>query len=102
MKISVEQNGGLTGIKRKSEIDTDSLNKSEATKIEKLVKRCHLLSKHYVTTSGYPKGAADFYTYKIMIQDGPEFHVIECNEHNIEKDLKSLVAYIRKNSKKIV
>jgi hypothetical protein len=45
-----------------------------------------------------PTGAADHYTYKISIGDGVNRKCIECNEYNIEDDLKSLVRYIEKNS----
>jgi hypothetical protein len=47
-----------------------------------------------------PRGAADHYTYKISIQDGRNQRVIECNQYNIEDDLKSLVNYIERNSKR--
>jgi hypothetical protein len=49
-----------------------------------------------------PRGAADHYTYRISIHDGESQNVIECNQYNIEDDLKSLVKYIEKNSKKRV
>ena len=47
-----------------------------------------------------PKGAADYYTYKISIEDGKNQNVIECNQYNIQDDLKSLITYIENNSKK--
>ena len=47
-----------------------------------------------------PRGAADHYTYKISIQDGTNQNVIECNQYNIQDDLKSLIRYVEKNSKK--
>ena len=49
---------------------------------------------------GTPKGAADYYTYKIYIRDGVNRRVIECNEYNIRDDLKLLVKYIERNCKK--
>jgi hypothetical protein len=46
-----------------------------------------------------PKGAADYYTYKISFQDGSKRKIIECNQFNIQNDLKSLVNYVESNSK---
>ena len=46
-----------------------------------------------------PRGAEDHYTYKILIRDGRNERVIQCNQYNIEEDLKSLVNYIERNSK---
>jgi hypothetical protein len=47
-----------------------------------------------------PKGAADHYNYKISIQDGVNKRVLECNQYNIQDDLRSLVKYIEKYSGK--
>jgi hypothetical protein len=46
-----------------------------------------------------PRGAADHFTYKISIQDGANKSVIECNQYNIQDDLKMLIKYLEKNSK---
>ena len=48
-----------------------------------------------------PRGAADHFTYKISIQDGANQSIIECNQYNIQDDLKSLIKYIETKSKAI-
>jgi hypothetical protein len=48
---------------------------------------------------GIPKGAADYYTYKITFKDGLKTKVFECNQYNIQDDLKSLVSYVQRNAK---
>jgi Emfourin len=45
-----------------------------------------------------PNGSADYYSYKISIQDGGNQRVIECNEYNIQGNLRHLVKYIEENS----
>ena len=47
-----------------------------------------------------PRGAADHFTYKILIKDGINQSVIECNEYNIHDELKSLIRYLERNSRK--
>ena len=38
--------------------------------------------------------------YRISFQDGVKQRVVERNQYNIEDELKSLIKYIEKNSKK--
>ncbi len=45
-----------------------------------------------------PEGAADYYTYRISIHDGANRKLIECNQYDIQEDLKSLIKYIEKHS----
>jgi len=47
-----------------------------------------------------PKGSADYLGYKITIQNGKKSHVVECNEFEMDSNVKSLISYIQKNSKK--
>jgi hypothetical protein len=67
-----------------------------------LIKVASLLNKKEVSLSikSSPRGAADHYTYKISIQDEMNERAIEYNQYNIQDDLKSLVKYIDRNSKR--
>jgi len=95
--IKVERNGGLAGIRTSTEIDAKDLPSSLITKVRKIMGNAESSSLPLKAT---PMGAADHYIYKISIQDGIPQRVIECNQYNIQDDLKSLIRYIEKNSKK--
>jgi len=94
MRITVERGGGLAGIQFSNDIDASDLPSALLRTAKKIM---HERKASPLKVS--PRGSADHYIYKISIQDGTKTSVIECNQYNIEADLKSLVKYIEKNSK---
>ncbi len=96
MRIKVERSGGFTGISVTSEMDGKDLPSDLMTAAKNIM----AIQKSSSTMKSTPKGAADHYTYKISIINGASRRVIECNQYNIQDDLKSLVKYVEKNSKK--
>lgn len=97
MIIKVERSGGLTGIPAINEIDAKDLPSKLSTTAKKILTDKKLSS---LQMKSMPKGAADYYSYKIWIEDGDNRRIIDCNEFNIQDDLKSLVQYIERNSRK--
>ena len=97
MKIKVERSGGLAGIPMFNELDSKDLPSPLLSTVKKIVENTNLSSIPLKVT---PKGAGDHYSYKISIKDGIQQRVIECNQYDIQDDLKSLIRYIEKNSKK--
>jgi emfourin len=97
LRIRVERSGGFAGIPISNEIDSKDLPSALIHTVKKIVedKRVSSLSMKLP-----PRGAADHFTYKISIQDGVNLSVVECNQYNIDDDLKSLVKYIETNSTK--
>jgi hypothetical protein len=97
MRIRVERSGGLAGIPVSNEMDAKDLPSAQLHTAKKIIENKKEVS---LSIKSSPRGAADHYTYKISIQDGMKQRVIECNQYNIEDDLKSLVKYIERNSKR--
>jgi hypothetical protein len=96
--IRVERTGGFTGIPISNEINANDL----PSQLIYTVKKIMTSQKSYsLPLKSAPRGAADHYTYKISISDGVNHKIIECDQFSIEDDLKSLVKYIEKNSKRI-
>jgi Emfourin len=95
--IKVERTGGLTGIRVLNEMDTKDLPSTLMTTAKKIMV-CQKISS--LPMKATPMGAADYYLYKISVQDGANRRVIECNEYNIQDDLKLLIKYIERNSNK--
>lgn len=97
MKIKIEQSGGFAGTSSTNEIDADKL----PSLLEGTV-RGLLDTKKLPLTRGLkqPKGAADYLNYKITIRNKKQDHVIQCNELEMDKNVRSLINYIQKNSKK--
>lgn len=97
MIIKIERTGGLAGLSEKSELDSDDLPPSLETIAKKMI---NSTKKLQMTSKSTPKGAADHYTYKISIRDGVNENMIECNQYDIQDDLKSLIKYVERNSNK--
>ncbi len=96
MKIRVERSGGFAGIPISNEIDEKDLPIALIRTAKKIVEE----QKSELPLKSTPRGAADHFTYKISIQDGAKESVVECNQYNIKDDLKSLVKYVERNSKR--
>ena len=97
MIVKVERSGGFTGIPISNEIDTKDLPSTLVTKLNKIMENTRSPSLPLRST---PKGAADYFTYKISVKDGANERVIECNQYNLQDDLKSLIKYVNSYSKK--
>jgi hypothetical protein len=95
--IKIERTGGLAGLSENSELDSDDLPSTLETIAKKMMKSTKKLP---LTSKSTPKGAADHYTYKISIKDGVNENIIECNQYDIQDDLKSLIKYVERNSNK--
>jgi hypothetical protein len=93
----VERSGGFGGLPTLNEIDTKDL----PSKLVNVAKEIMLAKKSStLSITKTPKGSGDYYSYKISIQDASNRRSIECNEFNIQDDLKLLIKYIERNSKK--
>jgi hypothetical protein len=97
MKIKVERSGGLAAISISNEMDTKDLPSGLAATAKNIMRNQKSSSLPMKST---PIGAADHYSYRISFQDGINRRVLECNQYDIQDDVKSLIRYIEKNSKK--
>jgi hypothetical protein len=94
VRIRVERSGGFAGIPFTTEIDEKDLPPSLISTAKKIILNRNQVSLPIKST---PRGAADHYLYRILIEDGGNQTVINCDQYNIKNDLKSLVKYIEGN-----
>jgi len=97
LRIRVERSGGLAGIPISNEMDEKDLPPALIRTAKKIIDDKSLSS---LSMKSSPKGAADHFSYKISINDGGQRRIIDCTQYDIQDDLKSLIRYIEKNSKK--
>jgi hypothetical protein len=92
--IRVERSGGLTGIAKHAEIDTDAISKREAHKIMKMI-------PEYKFNQTYPKkvakGAADYFNYSVSIIDDGHEKTLQFDQISIPQKIKEFINYILKN-----
>ena len=94
MKIHFQLSGGLEGgIVIDKKIDTDSISPEESSKLEKLINESNFfnLPEHIQTN----KNSADYFTYKISIENQTKKHSIERKDFSIESKLDPLIDYLK-------
>jgi hypothetical protein len=92
----MERSGGIMGSISSHTIDTEKLTKSQAAELEKLLIhsdffRLSSLRSNPSTT----KGAADYYTYNITVEDKGKKHSVKCTDLAMTK-LKQLINTLSK------
>ena len=97
MKIKVERSGGFAAISISNEMDTKDLPSVLAATANNIMR---IQKSSSLPKRSAPIGSADHYIYRISFQDGVKRRVVECNQYTIQDDMKSLIEYIEKNSKK--
>ena len=96
-EIKVKRSGGLAAMSISNEIDTKDLPSVLAATAKNIMRNQKSSS---LPKKSAPMGSADHYIYRISFQDGVKRRVVKCNQYAIQDDMKSLIEYIEKNSKK--
>lgn len=111
MKIHLERSGGFAGLTNSATVDTQALAPKDAKELQNLIQKSKLFERSgkYTQQSDSQqtgrnaitkKGAADYFTYKITIQTGNEEQSMECNDVDIQADVKGLVDFVTKHGQK--
>jgi hypothetical protein len=87
--ITVERSGGIAGIQSSSRAEVETLPPQMANTVQELLDSTPIKTKGSV-------GAADYYNYKITIQDGKHRRIINCGENDISENIKNLIRFIEK------
>ena len=101
MTITFEMSGGfahLPALSRPVTIDTAQLEPQFRTELESLVRQSRFFDQ-----PTYPipaKGAADYRTYTITVQDGSRVHTIQLTDPITDINLEQLVSRLRVMARK--
>lgn len=97
MKITIEISGGfapLPGMSKPITIDTATIDPQLASQLESLVRDCAFFDRPaFVDTT--MKGAADYRTYTITVQDGPRVHTVRLTDPIRDPSLERLVSLLQ-------
>jgi hypothetical protein len=117
MKIHLERSGGFAGMTSSTTVDTKALAPNDANKLQNLIHKSNIF-EHSARSAQQPKsqqpspspetktkaktkrGAADYFTYKITIQNGNKEQSLECNDINMQAEVKGLVDFVTKHGQK--
>ncbi len=97
MKINLERSGGILGSVSSRTIDTDKLTKSQAIELKELLTHSDFFKLSSLkSNSANQKGAADYYTYNITVEDGEKKHSVMCTDLAMTKELRQLISSLSK------
>lgn len=97
MKISFNTEGGFgyfPGLNKSFEINSESLPKEEAEKLENLISEITASSSSIKTTE--LTTGADLKKYKIIVENNNLYFTINASDKDINLKVKSLISYLRK------
>jgi hypothetical protein len=102
MKVYLERSGGFAGMVTSTNVDTQTLPPNEAQEIQCLIENSHFfeLPSQSPQTSKTRKGAADYFIYKITVQDGKREHSVQANDINMQPNIKPLIDFLIRHSQK--
>jgi len=101
MKINFEISGGLAHISALSRpviIDTAQIDPQVANQIESIVRESRFFDQP-ARASTLSKGAADYRTYTITVEDGSRVHTIQVTDPIADANLGSLISRLRSMSR---
>ena len=94
MKITFEMSGGfahIPGLSGPVTIDTAQIDPQVATELESLVRQSRFFDQ-LARDQSPARGAADYRTYTITVQDGPQVHTIQLTDPIRDTNLGRLVS----------
>jgi hypothetical protein len=97
MKITFEMDGGFAHIPALSGpviIDTAKVDPKVATQLESLVRQSRFFDQP-ARADTVAKGAADYRTYSITVEDGPRIHTSQFTDPIMDANLARLVSRLR-------
>jgi hypothetical protein len=99
LKIYFEQSGGMAGLSRKINIDTNFLSPSEAQEIESMIDSSKFFDLPS-STAQPNSGAADYFRYKITLEsDSGNKHTVETTDITMPSGLSPFIGYLRRKIK---
>jgi hypothetical protein len=84
-------------ISTSNQMKTGDLPPKLLATLDNTIKKINKKNSTPVPLGSPAEGAADYFTYKINIQDGSKTNVIEYNEYILQNDVRSLVNYVMKD-----
>ena len=102
MTIIFEMSGGfahLPALSRPLTIDTGQIAPRARTELESLVHQARFFDQP-LRGPAPAKGAADYRTYTITVQDGPHAHTIQLTDPTTDINLEQLVSRLRVMARK--
>ena len=97
MNITIQTDGGLAplpGLSRPSTIDTTRIDPQLAPQLESLVRESRFFDQPPLIDTSL-KGAADYRTYTITVQDGPRVHTVQLTDPITDANLERLVSRLQ-------
>jgi hypothetical protein len=94
MIIHLVRTGGFGGMRREARVETESLSSMEREPLERLVGEADFFSLPGKFPK--PRRGADFFTYRVTVEDGERRHTIEVPQPSLPGKLRPLIRELSK------
>ncbi len=97
MKITLETSGGIAYMPKLNApvvIDTQQIEPDSGSQLETLVRESRFFEQPAITIT-VKKGAADYRTYTITVEDGSRTHSVQLTDPITDTNLEGLVALLQ-------
>ncbi|KGS14444.1 MULTISPECIES: protealysin inhibitor emfourin [Pseudomonas syringae group] len=95
MKVCLVQSGGFAGTVKRCEVDTETLDPSEARQLQQLVSDSGLNK----SGSAFNEEARDLNQYEITIEDTAQEICMTFDEHNVPASARQLLGFLKQRVK---
>jgi hypothetical protein len=92
MKIHFERTGGFAGLKLRTTVDSESLPRREAERLERLLARSHFFELP-LSLEGRTPGADRFH-YRVTVESGGRTHTVRTSDAALPEELRPLVEWL--------
>jgi len=97
MKVTFRQSGGYAGLSRGCELDSATMSRTEAAKLERLVEK----SRGAAAGTTSKPGARDLTSYRVTVETDKGSHQLEFDDLTVPAEATDLLAYLQRCAKPI-
>lgn len=92
LKIYLERSGGFIGVHKTFIVNFDSLSFDEQNILRNMINKAKFFD--LPSEAPLPKRGADYFKYRLTIEENEKSHTIKTNDVIMPSDLRPLVNYI--------
>jgi hypothetical protein len=96
MRVTFQTSGGiayLPGLAAPTTIDTDTLSDEQRSELDALIRGAQFFDRPSARPA--PRGAADYQTYTITIEEGGRRHTVTVTDASLDPGISALVDRLR-------
>jgi len=95
VRVLFERSGGFAGLKLQGSLDSANLSRSEACRLERLLKQSRFFNLPATLRSSSP--GADRFNYKVTVETAGTRHTVEASEAAVPAEMRPLLDFLTRS-----